>query len=846
MDKNRGSQFRKWDLHVHSLYSHSHLSNQYKMNENNQEECFDKFLEKLKENDINAIGLTNYFNFSEQDFSLKRKLEDKGIVVFLNLELRLENGNAKDEACDIHVIFDNKLNEFEIKSFLSNMSAKVVNKRLNVISSKEEYKKAVVNFDDLVKCLDDKSLSLRNRYMIGILGRGKGSSRLSSVFEDIATRCNFFIHSSDSQKNLDADKEYINSQGKPLLQSSDAHSFEKIGEKFSWIKADLNFEGLRQIMFEPSDRISLGKDNPDTKLDYQVIDSLELSDTRRIYLSSSLNTVIGGRSTGKSTLTNAIAKALGNEHFIPIDEKTKRGMHVFDKDISIRWRDGQEHQDLEFLPQDYMIQIAENDIQRNSLVRSTVKSDEDNYRKIEKYEEDTRKNQNEIDNLIQEWSNLKDKLATLTKPEGDKQGIEAQLQKLKEQISEQEKKSDFSEQKSEEYRQSEAELKHHLNRQRLSEININNLNDIGNIEISISTPIPSSDDTKFRESLEEYIEILKEEANEKWQQKIKELADEQNKIFTKNKSKVDEIWNSEIFRQGQANISNNETLRKLTEIQKQEQLKLDTFIKYESSKEKLEAQIDETQTKILSSYAKFGILREQLQNEFEVKATPVEIKINFQPIKFEEKIKYLNGRNTTNNQFIEKFDKNSTSEIGKIFDKLNLSYNQGKNHNDLIKDVLSQHWYTINYVLQYDGDNFEQMSQGKKAFVVLTLILEFSKDKKPVIIDQPEDSLDNRAIYSDLTNYLKQKKKERQIILVTHNPNIVVGADAENVIVANQHSEDSPNIDGIQFDYINGSLENTYTKNVTYTLERQGIREHVVEILEGGKEAFEKREKKYK
>ena len=400
-------------------------------------------------------------------------------------------------------------------------------------------------------------------------------------------------------------------------------------------------------------------------------------------------------------------------------------MHVFDKDISIRWRDGQEHQDLEFLPQDYMIQIAENDIQRNSLVRSTVKSDEDNYRKIEKYEEDTRKNQNEIDNLIQEWSNLKDKLATLTKPEGDKQGIEAQLQKLKEQISEQEKKSDFSEQKSEEYRQSEAELKHHLNRQRLSEINIKNLNDIGNIEISLSTPIPSSDDTKFRESLEEYIEILKEEANEKWQQKIKELADEQNKIFTKNKSKVDEIWNSEIFKQGQANISNNETLRKLTEIQKQEQLKLDTFIKYESSKEKLEAQIDETQTKILSSYAKFGILREQLQNEFEVKATPVEIKINFQPIKFEEKIKYLNGRNTTNNQFIEKFDKNSTSEIGKIFDKLNLSYNQGKNHNDLIKDVLSQHWYTINYVLQYDGDNFEQMSQGKKAFVVLTLILEW-------------------------------------------------------------------------------------------------------------------------
>ena len=123
MDKNRGSQFRKWDLHVHSLYSHSHLSNQYKMNENNQEECFDKFLEKLKENDINAIGLTNYFNFSEQDFSLKRKLEDKGIVVFLNLELRLENGNAKDEVWTQAVKFKNEEDKFRIAVAKFNQSA---------------------------------------------------------------------------------------------------------------------------------------------------------------------------------------------------------------------------------------------------------------------------------------------------------------------------------------------------------------------------------------------------------------------------------------------------------------------------------------------------------------------------------------------------------------------------------------------------------------------------------------------------------------------------------------------------------------------------------------------------
>ncbi|MDT2785229.1 AAA family ATPase, partial [Enterococcus asini] len=189
---------------------------------------------------------------------------------------------------------------------------------------------------------------------------------------------------------------------------------------------------------------------------------------------------------------------------------------------------------------------------------------------------------------------------------------------------------------------------------------------------------------------------------------------------------------------------------------------------------------------------------------------------------------------------------NSDSKIKSIFDNLDLSYNQGKTQNDLIKDILERQWYSRNYTLKYDGDNFLQMSQGKKAFVILTLILEFSKDEKPVIIDQPEDSLDNRAIYVELTKYLKSKKRDRQIILVTHNPNVVVGADSENVIVANQHSELYPNANQIQFDYLNGPLENSLNNGDAIDfLSKRGIREHVVELLEGGNEAFKKREEKY-
>jgi predicted ATPase len=147
----------------------------------------------------------------------------------------------------------------------------------------------------------------------------------------------------------------------------------------------------------------------------------------------------------------------------------------------------------------------------------------------------------------------------------------------------------------------------------------------------------------------------------------------------------------------------------------------------------------------------------------------------------------------------------------------------------------------------YQGDTFSEMSPGKRAFVILRLLLEFGNNECPILIDQPEDSLDNRAIFTELVQYLRDKKKKRQIILVTHNPNVVVGADAEQVIVANQTGSKNENIDRLKFSYTSGALENSRSKDITCAtvLESQGIREHVCEILEGGEEAFKKRENKY-
>ncbi len=75
-----------------------------------------------------------------------------------------------------------------------------------------------------------------------------------------------------------------------------------------------------------------------------------------------------------------------------------------------------------------------------------------------------------------------------------------------------------------------------------------------------------------------------------------------------------------------------------------------------------------------------------------------------------------------------------------------------------ITEFFSDSWFKLKYDVIYDGDSYNNMSQGKKAFVVLKLNLECSDSKCPIIIDQPEDDLDNRAIYSELVSYLKTKK----------------------------------------------------------------------------------------
>ncbi|MBU5451249.1 hypothetical protein [Acetivibrio sp. MSJd-27] len=106
-----------------------------------------------------------------------------------------------------------------------------------------------------------------------------------------------------------------------------------------------------------------------------------------------------------------------------------------------------------------------------------------------------------------------------------------------------------------------------------------------------------------------------------------------------------------------------------------------------------------------------------------------------------------------------------------------------------------------------DNDNIEVMSPGKKAFVLLRLLIDLAESKCPILIVQPEDDLDNRSVFDELIPFIRRKKKERQIIVVTHNANVVIGADAEEIIIANQTRSKSENKEK-RVEYWSRSIEN--------------------------------------
>ncbi len=153
---------------------------------------------------------------------------------------------------------------------------------------------------------------------------------------------------------------------------------------------------------------------------------------------------------------------------------------------------------------------------------------------------------------------------------------------------------------------------------------------------------------------------------------------------------------------------------------------------------------------------------------------------------------------------------------------------------DLLTWLYEVDHISLEYGLKFNGADLESLSPGTKGIVLLILYLGMdTNDTRPLIVDQPDENLDNESIYNLLTPYFRAAKVRRQIIVITHNPNLVVNSDSEQIIVATAEKQD------------NGLPVITYETGALEDNAPEGTRHQVCNILEGGDVAFLKRERRY-
>jgi ABC-type lipoprotein export system ATPase subunit len=194
----------------------------------------------------------------------------------------------------------------------------------------------------------------------------------------------------------------------------------------------------------------------------------------------------------------------------------------------------------------------------------------------------------------------------------------------------------------------------------------------------------------------------------------------------------------------------------------------------------------------------------------------------------------------------EQFDLNKREDVLKFVGELDTKIHAAASGNSaesigitsiLKKDRAANNVYDLLYGLSYleprysllfQDTQIEQLSPGQRGALLLIFYLLVDKGRNPIILDQPEENLDNETVVSLLVPVLSEAKKKRQIIMVTHNPNLAVVCDAEQVIYSTFNRKGASKIE-----YVSGAIENPT------------INSHVVNVLEGTKPAFNNRRIKY-
>ncbi|MFA5541327.1 MAG: hypothetical protein WC984_06610 [Bacteroidales bacterium] len=849
-----GATWIRADFHLHTK-----ADKEFSYTGNENDFCR-LYVEKLKEQNINTGVITNHNKFDKNEFvALRKKAIKEGIGLFAGVEFSLREG------IHILVVFEDKWYQGEtdnINRFLDNAFYGIAN------YDKPNYPNSNFNLKETVDALD----KIGYDYFIvlahiddtnGLFAELRGRTQEDFVRQESFNRV-LAVQKSANLENYNKLCLWLNRKSKiACVEGSDnAHGgIDAIGKgKVTYIKiGDFNFEALTFALTDSEYRVS-PKDKPEIKNAYIKSIAFEggLLEGTRIDFSPELNNLIGIRGSGKSSLLEVLRYVLGIS--LPInaadpDYKNSlvtRSMGSGGKAIvTIVNKQNEEYRIEKLYGQ-------KEDIYKNNLLQPEISIDatgfnspiyfgqKDLSNKGKDFEGDLiqrligtrlKSVQVEIEQKKREVENIISELKKLQNLKDLKKETEAQIQNSKHQL------NFFKEKGVEDKLKQQTLFDSDISKLVQNESTVRSyLSELASViynhDYFFQQEITGSEINKelFEEAKtiiqELKIEFEKLKTIQKnsilSQQKLKEVI---AKINTKKEGLKEEF--AKIKREINTDTINPDNflnlnrqietaLLKLKEIEKSEKIRSDLLIN-------LLERLTELDNLWLEEYS---VLNKEVKriNEAESKIS-IEVEFKGRRDKLTDKMKQVfRGTGIRETAYLE-IEANYKDFIQIYRDSSKLDDILNENHVVDFKRRFSEHLEELltfkienRIVIQYNGKSLDKHSLGQRASALILFLLA-QRENDVLIIDQPEDDLDNQTIYDEVIKELKKIKGNMQFIFATHNANIPVLGDSEKVV--------SCSYDEKKITVHSGTIDNHQTQRF------------IVDIMEGGDEAFNRRKNIY-
>ena len=927
---NRGSEWRRWELHLHTPFTKK--ADQY--TGKTTDEKWDNFYTSIADyigngsdplRSICAIAITDYLSIDNYlKVCADKRLPDSVKLVFPNVELRM-TPIASDSPINIHCLFDPSIvGELEGR-FFANLKFEYNHNKYSATKSElirlghdfqrdqslndeealkiglSQYVISLETLSDVFKYnpqLKEKTivvvsnsssdgasgLRTHSDYFLGDISQLEATRRAIYQLSDMVFSSNpkdiaYFL--GEGPDSIDVVKEKCGSL-MPCIHGCDAHSNEKVfaptDNRFCWIKADPTFEGLKQVLYEPKERVRISSSVPDEKPGYYVIDRVEIAGNEDfspepIYFSDQLTCIIGGKSTGKSLLLHNMATAIDRKQVEKKQETAATNVKQI-PELKVYWHDGvcsddkSKERKIVYIPQTYLNRLSDEEQETteiDTIIQDIVLQDQkcnEAYRlMLKKISEQKQQIAKSIVDFLLIVKN-REELYEQCKGIGDKEAIEAELTKLNDQLEQLSKEYNVTETEIEEYQSSIENARTLRESYSIATKEIEQIQDIQSVvDMKFS---PNSAFVVFNELFDNAIDEVKKIADEAWATKREEILQAARKKCEDIESAISK--HEERIAILKPKMDGNERISKLSASIVKERERLAKLSEYQTQLSTVQAQYKQNLNELIQSFSTFSQIYlayvDSINSGFVSSTDELEFSVR-KVLRIDQLMRKISE--LLDNRSIGRFHAFNLREITEDIlssehieafieailanSKDSLQLKGGYTVESALREILSD-WYNIDYVVRMDNDNIQDMSPGKKALVLLRLLISLAESRCPILIDQPEDDLDNRSIFDELIRFIKEKKVDRQIITVTHNANIVLGGDAELVIVANQQGKNAPN-KKYRFEYRGGSIEDNNPvveengEAIPGILNSKGIQEHICEILEGGEQAFALRQHKY-